>query len=256
MENILPNLKELTPVEYKNSYYFKRDDYFNFEDAGCGGKVRTCISIIKKNLNNIKGLSTAGSRSSPQVHIVSSISKYLKIPCRVHVPCGVLGPEVEAAKKNNAIIIQQKPGYNNVLISRCKKDCIETGFLEIPFGMECEEAIEQTSYQVQNIPYTINRIIVPIGSGMSISGILYGIKKYKKDVKVIGIQVGADPIKRLNKYAPKDWKNILTIIKSEYKYDKKPKNCKFCNIDLDPIYEAKCIEYLEKNDLLWIVGHR
>ena len=36
MENILPNLKELTPVEYKDGYYFKRDDYFNGAINGWG----------------------------------------------------------------------------------------------------------------------------------------------------------------------------------------------------------------------------
>ena len=45
------------------------------------------------------------------------------------------------------------------------------------------------------------------------------------------------------------------IIKSKYNYEKviiKDIN----GIILDPIYEAKCVEFLEENDLFWIIGKR
>lgn len=47
-----------------------------------------------------------------------------------------------------------------------------------------------------------------------------------------------------------------TILKSELPYEKKAENYKLGNLELDKIYEAKCLPYLQKGDLLWVVGRR
>ena len=72
--------------------------------------------------------------------------------------------------------------------------------------MECQEAVEQTRLQVANIPKSTKRIVVPVGSGMSLCGILHGLQDVGLGhVPVLGIVVGASPIKRLTKYAPIFW---------------------------------------------------
>ncbi|MNV43035.1 threonine synthase [compost metagenome] len=185
---------------------------------------------------------------------MAHIAADLGIPCRVHVPWGNLSPELESAQKMGAEIIQAKPGFNSIIISRARKDSKELGWTEIPFGMECQQAIDLTSFQTINIPQEVNRIVVPVGSGMSLSGILDGVYKYGLNIPVLGIQVGADPNKRLTQYIPEQYKYELE--KSDLHYHERYPSPMFQGIDLDPIYEAKCIPFLKPNDLLWIVGIR
>ena len=244
--------QKLTPIEKYNNIFVKRDDLYTIAGV-CGGKARTCYAIAK----HAKGIITAGSRVSPQVLLASAIAKHLGIPCRVHVPSGNFTPELTATKANGAIIIQHKPGYNSVIIKRAKDDAIANPeYTYIPFGMECWEAIEQTKYQVQNIPKGVKRIVVPVGSAMTLAGILNGLVEYKMNIPVVGIVVGADPVKRLDHYAPIFWRKKCTLINSEDNYHLSRNNVYLDNILLDPIYEAKCLPYIKPGDLFWIVGIR
>ena len=245
------NYNDLTPVEKIGNFTVKRDDLYAVNGVN-GGKVRTCFYLAQ----NAKGLVTAGSRESPQVNIVAHIAKELNIPCRVHTPEGKLSPEVEAAKNIGAEVIQHKAGYNSVIIKRAKDDALENGFTEIPFGMECCEAVEATKNQVKNIPPDTKRIVIPVGSGMSLSGLLHGLIENNLNIPVLGVRVGADPTERLNKYAPSNWKKMVTLVSSELDYHQHETNNDFFGLTLDPVYEAKCIKFLIEGDLLWVVGIR
>lgn len=248
----------LTLVDFKDNFYFKRDDYYNQFNV-YGGKVRSAYKIISEN-TNAKGFTTAGSKQSPQIIICSTICENLKIPFVAHTPSGKLSKEFEKIINNSYTnIVQHKAGYNSVIIKRAKDYALENDFCYIPFGMECDEAILGTAEQINNLPFDkIKRIVVPVGSGMSLLGILKGLKDKSLNISVIGIVVGADPMKRLFKFSLKYNINLnnLKLIRSEESYETYIKDNIFCGIDLDPIYEAKCIPYLQENDLLWIVGHR
>ena len=137
----------ITPIEKRGNCWIKRDDTYIIAYAG-GGKARSCWELSKKAT---KGLVTAGSRHSPQINIVAHISKELKLPFNAHTPQGSLGEELTQAQSLGAKIIQHKAGYNNVIIARAKQDALENDYTYIPFGMECSEAVKQTSYQVKNI---------------------------------------------------------------------------------------------------------
>lgn len=244
-------LDAVTPIEKYGDVWVKRDDKFRVAGVN-GGKVRTCLALS----SDAVGLVTAGSRSSPQVNIVAHIAKHLGVPCRVHVPSGELTPELLSARGADAEIIQETPGYNNVIISRAKKDADESGWTNIPFGMECSEAIEQVRRQVVNIPDGIQRIVVPVGSAMSLAGILWGLKDSGLEIPVVGVTVGADPTNRLDEYAPPDWRNIVTLVDSGTDYSVPATTTTWHGIQLDPYYEAKCIPFVEDGDLFWIVGVR
>lgn len=248
-----PSSNILTPQEAIGNICVKRDDLF--EVAGVrGGKARTCWHLAQ----NSTGLVTASSRHSPQANIVAHIAQELGISCHIHTSCGELFPELLSARKCGAEIIQHKPGYNSVIIARAREDAIKNGFTNIPFGMECWEAINQTSKQARNLILGIRRIVIPVGSGMSLAGVLWGLKDSYRQIPVTGIVVGADPTKRLNKYAPSDWQTITTLIKSPFKYhESAPRELTHWRLqNLDPIYEAKCVPFLQPGDLFWIVGIR
>ena len=151
-------MSSLTPIEKQGTIFVKRDDKFAIAGVS-GGKVRSCWVLAQ----GASGLVTAGSRSSPQINIVAQIARKLGIPCRAHTPQGILSHELLMAKMAGAEIIQHKAGYNSVIIRRALDDAKDTGYTNIPFGMECSEAITQTMLQVENIP-DVKRIVIPVGS--------------------------------------------------------------------------------------------
>jgi 1-aminocyclopropane-1-carboxylate deaminase/D-cysteine desulfhydrase-like pyridoxal-dependent ACC family enzyme len=250
-KNFTNILAKLTPVETHDGIKVKRDDLFELGGAR-GGKARTCYYLG----HGASGLVTAGSRVSPQILITAYVSKYFDIPCRCHTPSGEMTNELKLAEKLGAEIIQHHPGYNSVIVARAKRDAETLRWREIPFGMECQEAVRQTMNQVYNIPKDTKRIVMSVGSGMSLSGVLWGLKKRELKIPVLGVVVGANPYKRLDAYAPKEWKHMVSLVSSEFDYHKSPETVKLKGISLDPIYEAKTIPFIKDGDLLWIIGHR
>ncbi len=244
-------LQEVTPMQEHGGYRVKRDDLFEFAGV-CGGKVRTCLALAQGAV----GLITSGSRSSPQVNIVAHIAKSVGIPCRAHVPLGALSPELDRAREMGAEIIQHPTGYNSVIVKRAKQDLVQhQGWTEIPFGMQCFEAVRQTANQVRNIPAT-GRIVVPVGSGMSMAGILQGLHRFNRRNRVLGVMVGADPRERLVTFGPMYSGRNSTLVVSGLPYQEEAKNTLLGDLCLDPIYEAKCLPFLEKGDIFWCVGIR
>lgn len=243
----------LTPVQYldEQGIWLKRDDYF--VRAGVrGGKARTC-SVLAKGAS---GLVTSGSRSSPQANIVAHIAQQLGIPARIHAPTGELSPELVDAQSVGAEIIQHKAGYNSVIKARANEDATARGWINIPFGMECNEHVRQTRSQVRNVPLAIKRLVVPVGGGMSLAGILWGMWEYGLTAPVLGVVVGGSPTAHLDCYAPNDWRRRVTLIPSGTDYHESAENSSLTGIKLDPHYEAKTISFLQPGDLLWIVGIR
>jgi|SRR5580765_1996789 len=252
-------LRFITPIEQHKGIYVKREDMF--EIAGIrGGKVRACWALSQGAV----GLVTAGSRQSPQCNIVAQIAKHLKVPCHVHTANGELGPEVKLAVKAGAIIHQWDMGYSNVLACRARNHAKELGYTEIPFGMECQESISQTRRQVKNLPKGMRRVVVCVGSGMSLAGVLWGLQDEFIKVPVLGVRVGGgvdqekfSPVlrRRLDRYAPPWWRRVR-FVHAGGKYDEFAKETMLGTLKLDPIYEAKCLPFLEKGDLFWVVGIR
>lgn len=248
---VADNTPAVTPIERLGDVWVKRDDTYSVAGVA-GGKVRSCWALAQ----GAPGLVTAGSRQSPQVNIVAHIAHRLGIPCRVHVPSGAFTPELEAAQAAGAEVVQHKPGHNSVIIARAREDAKARGWREIPFGMECAEAPRQTATQVVDLPADVKRIVVPVGSGMSLAGVLWGLRNAGLAVPVVGVVVGAEPAKRLDRYAPQGWRDMATLVRSEQDYHDAAPRTNLGGLELDPIYEAKCLPFLQPGDLLWVVGVR
>jgi len=250
MEDLIYNL---TPVEKKGNNWIKRDDMFEYAGQK-GGKARAALYLIT-NGTKPKSITTAGNRNSPQINIISSIGKKLGIPVTAFTSTGELGNEVKIAKTKGADIKQVMYGYENVISSNAKKYSEKNNSLLIPFGMDTEEVHPLTARQVKNIPKDVKRIVVPVGSASSIIGIVKGVKEYRPDIKILGVVVGANPLRKLNKYVP-DWKKYAKLQRLSIPYQQPATITNFKGIELDPYYEAKTIPYIKDNDLLWIVGVR
>ena len=248
-------VEDYTPVhKMEGGVWVKRDDLYGAYGAP-GGKARTCLRIAMAHRG--KTLVTAGSRGSPQVHIVALIAKGLGVACRVHVPAAKQSyPELELARELGAEVVEHRPGYNSVIAARAKADAINTGAAHIPFGMECVEAVEETAGQCGNLPVHAARIVVPVGSGMSLAGIIRGVAaKFLAPIPILGVVVGASPTKRLDKYAP-HWRNYCTLVRPQEGYSMPAKHTSWWGIELDPHYEAKAAPFVKPGDLFWVVGIR
>lgn len=252
-----PIANDLTPIERHGEFWLKRDDLYEFAGVR-GGKVRACLALARRALAlGYPGLVTAGSRSSPQVNIVAHIAREFGLGCRAHIPWAIhkpLGPEVLAAREAGAEVIQHEPGHNSVIIRRAKDDALALGWFEIPFGMECEEAVALTAAQVPDrFPDGVQRIVIPVGSAMSLAGLLHGLRARNTEIPVLGVRVGSDPKKRLAEWAPGFLGQDVELIDAVVKYDKHV-IAEVGGVPLDSIYEAKCATSLRPGDLLWIVG--
>jgi hypothetical protein len=249
-------LNELTPVEYYDGIWVKRDDLF--EIAGVrGGKVRTAYKLSRQAFENGKKvLVTVGSRLSPQIEIVAHIAKHFGMHCRAHTTLGEFSSELKLASSMGAEIIQHHMGFNNVLSARATEDVENdpTAAL-IPFGMRSQEAIQQTRRQIANIPKDCKRIVVPVGSGMSLNGILWGLLDANINLPVLGVLIGGKITSTMHKYGPPLWPTMVKFIDDGLPY-KQLVDAYIGTVQLDPIYEAKAAKFAKPGDLFWCVGVR
>ena len=242
---------DLTPVEEHAGVWVKRDDLFEPFGRGVrGGKVRACLQLSEGAI----GLVTASSRVSPQAECVARVAELRGIPARIHVPQGPETRELAAAVAAGAEIVMWRPGHNSVIVARARQDAATRGWALVPFGMECAEAVAATRRQTANLP-SCTRVVVPVGSGMSLAGILWGLLDREMYVPVLGIRVGADPSRRLDRWAPPVWWAWVRMVEPAAGYHH-PVDASLGGLALDPYYEAKCVPYLRPGDLFWVVGRR
>ena len=257
--------KGYTPVQYKEraGVWLKRDDLYTVCGVH-GGKSRAAYEIITELIG--KGYSTivtAGSRQSPQCEIVSYICEQLGIDCVLFMPTGANTSVIDHIEGNSHTRIERvRPGYNNVIIARSREYAKDRGYGYVPFGMECVDNVKITSEQVGNLPFeelreSGGKLVIPVGSGMSFSSVITGLSQGVGvfDIPILGIQVGKDPTKIISEYAEDLEFMNYEIIKSSVDYHT-PVTAFIDDVQLDPIYEAKCAEYLRKGDCLWVVGRR
>ena len=246
----------VTPIEKHGKIYVKRDDLFMVCGAN-GAKARAAHSMIKKAIDKgFKSFSTAGSRKSPQINIVAKICEHYGVKFTAHTPKGKLSDELLDAQKSGAKIIQHKAGYNSVIKARSKEWAKENNAFDVPFGMMHDNAINETAAQVQDIPKKVKRIVIAVGSGINLCGLLKGMERNNIKIPVLGIVIGAKPEKTLDKYAPENWRDMVTLKNAGLDYHDEVKDNNFHGIKTDPIYEAKCLKFLKKKDLFWIIGVR
>lgn len=218
-----------------------------------GGKARACLAYARRST---VGLLTAAARQSPQSVIVAAIAAGMGLPCRIHTASGDMTEELNRARQLNAQLIFHRGGYGSVIARRARDEAASTGWTLVPFGMECSEAVLLAARQAANVPSAAQRIVVPVGSGMTLAGILMALFQKGRQLPVVGVVVGADPTRRLDKWAPGVWRSMVQLHWSRLPYKRPAKDVQLGQVSLDPFYEAKCVPYLREQDCLWIVGQR
>ena len=256
-------LEELSPVEFVDGIYLKRNDKLSIYNVNGGKSQGAYYLVADARSKGFNSVTTVGSRFSPQCNIVSDICENEGITCHLFMPkAKEVGKVIEAIQKRSRSVLHLIPyGYTSNLIYNAKKFCQQNDSYFIPFGMKCAENINVIARQCRNIPKNIKRIVVPIGSGVTFCGVLKGLMDLGRcDIKVVGIYTGADssrifilnnlPFMNEIKYELRFYKPQLTPSK---RYEEQL-DIKIGDVSLNERYEAKCFQFLEKDDLFWIVG--
>lgn len=268
---------KLTPVIKYDNVYVKRDDLFKpFEDIPLnGGKLRQAFALLENNKQIIKEkynntVVTATSIHSPQGLIISKVAKYNNMNCYVFVGRtneGVVNRNNlmhEVVKDSKLKIIGG--AWNNVLKKYSTDFCLENNYFLVNYGINLNDdkdaILNSIILQVKNLPNELDYLVIPIGSGITFSGILLGLQKYNKKVKhVIGVQIsGQNLINKIRYNLGFEQTCFEYYISNEYKYSKQVKSY-IGDLLLDPIYEAKAWDYFIKNFdyrnkkvCFWVVG--
>ena len=257
MKRPVVDIEALTPVQKVDKLYLKRDDLFQIPEIGiCGGKARACWVLSQ----GAAGLVTGCSRLSPQQQLVSRVAALFGIPCHIHTALGKYTTEMQDAVAHGAEMFQHYNGFSIVLSSKARRDAERLGWTNIPFGMESDTAVNCTRRQVQNIPAEAQRLVVPIGSGISVAGILYGLRDRGLDIPVLGVRVGGGHSgqrikRRLDRFGPVFWQRQLTIVQATVPYEKAVV-ATAAGVEVDQHYESKAVEFLQDRDCFWVVGRR
>lgn len=275
--------KYITPVEYVEGIYVKREDLFKpypFSNAN-GSKLRQCALLIEKNIDIARnGIITGTSVVSPQSVILASVAKDMNVPCTILYG----GTNEENLKKKKYpmmakalganIVIGSKIGYTSVLEARARDFAAQKNLFLVEYGFDLinnlDVFIESVALQVENIP-EVDNLCVTCGSAITLIGILYGIALYKKHIKnVYAFAIAPNRIDKLHKYRnllfsetgillPLEKVRYIDYFKKVgYNYNKSV-NESIGNIVLHPKYEAKTYRWLKNSSLegetlFWIVG--
>lgn len=255
---------QLTPVEGYGPIYAKRDDLW--EERGPdgvvlarGAKARTAGLLLRSACaQGYGGIVLGTARNSSVPGMVARMAAAYGLGMQLHIPAAArpYSPEVAAAVQAGVELHEERPGYMSVIASRARAAATERGWYHIPLGLEHQLGVDATAAQVVGLPAGVRRIVCSVGSGMMLAGVLWGLHRQPAAaVPVLGITVGQDPRRRLARYAPPPWEQMVELQPAAHGFHDEVEGA-VGSLRLDPVYEAKCAALLQPGDLLWIVAHR
>ncbi|MYT30481.1 MULTISPECIES: pyridoxal-phosphate dependent enzyme [unclassified Streptomyces] len=242
----------VTPVEEHDGILVKREDAWSRGGAS-GAKARALFTVA----GGASGIVSAGARISPQLERAAIVAHALGIPSRLHTGWGADTAETALAAAAEAEVLRHCPGRLSVIRARYRTDAEHLsgrGWACVPYGMEHPVYLEQVADQAAQLPSHVRRIVVPVGSGITLAAILRGLARASSRTPVLGVRVGGDPTPVLDRYAP-GWHARATLVTTTAAFGDSVPN-RLGALALDPHYEAKTLPFLSSGDLLWAVGVR
>ncbi len=284
------HLSALTPWEFKQGIWFKREDYFcplGFHGPN-GSKMRQLIWYVNRYRPGKTHIVTGASVQSPQLSMSAIVGNHFGLPCTQVVyskPTTVLShdnPRISAGF--GARFDYAKGPYNPILQARtehlanCDRDSLLVHYgITLPAELYSPEDLfefhTQGAQQLDNVPPQVKTLIVPAGSCNSLTSVLLGLSQDPHNVTQL-YTLGIGPDKRqwaLGRLAYMGvdpsrfefaWKHHSLHETGFSSYSEKFKGERYCGIDYHPTYEAKMWRYLRKHDPIerdgstgfWIVG--
>lgn len=272
--------QDLTPVQDIAGMYFKRDDlYAPFGAGGVnGGKLRQCMMLIEaaqQRNPDIAGVATYCSIHSPQGPITAAASKHYGLPCLV----------AYGGASKNSIATERMPrlamsygatveiisgsGRHNVLKARAEAIAKARNYFVVQYGINLDDygdvLLGAVAEQVQNIPDVLDDLYITCGSGITASGVIIGIERYRKQVRNVHLIATAFDRQEKVKTTLRRFGVSRDFIYHDlfhtrgFAYEKR-QLLRVGGLKLHPHYEAKTMKYIidnglnTRNALMWIVG--
>ncbi len=250
---VLMPVPMLTPVQEVGNIWLKRDDLWQGAPPAKGGKARTADAVCRRAVQEgLTEICAAIDRNSSVPGMLSRVCWHYRLGLRLWIPASKdpLPLPLAEAQENGAALVEIRPGYMSVRRKRLREYVASTeGTVEIGLGLiwgKCGQY--ETFIQTRNVMELVEagevrRVVVPVGSGGMLRGMVPGLPR----VPIFGVCCGGIPDDR---FPPN-----VTLVQSRHGFHKSVK-ASIGDTVLDPVYEAKCFEYLREGDLLWLVGHR
>lgn len=192
----LKQSKVLTPVEKIGDFYFKREDKFSPMGYGNinGSKLRQCIYMIDRyGRQQGKSFVASGSVSgSPQHPFVTAVARYFGMGSLIVT--AVIDRSkyryLQMAEDMGATFVQSRVPYAKALGGQARKIAeknpdqaywLETNITlstQYHGSQEIADFHEVGGLQVKNIPEEVTTLIIPFGSTISATSVLYGLWKH------------------------------------------------------------------------------
>lgn len=281
---------DMSPVEYRDGIWLKREDLYVYPNGVNGSKLRACEFLLGNAITQ-KGFTSVVSASSvlsPQSAIAASIAEWMGVPIIVVVG----GTTVEKALNHSAIRIADEAGaffkaigvgYNPALQATAKKLAEESGAYHLQYGITLPPDASETeisgfhsvvAQQTRNLPPEVKRLVLPFGSGNTGAGVLLGLAQNPNAVEEVHLMcIGPDRRAwldaRLELLGYPRFMLPFDIIEHELhpKFatygDRMPAT--LGGVEMHPTYEGKVVRYLDMlgpdwwaiprgDTALWVVG--
>lgn len=200
-------MTDLTPVELHDGIWVKREDLYRNELFGVNGaKLRACQHLIgRAEAQGAHTVVSASSVLSPQAAMAAVVASDYAMECLVIVG----GTTPEKALKHKSIAIASAAGarieaiavgYNPALQSAALRAAQAPGHWRLPYGistppdsslLDLEEFVSVGAPQTTNLPDEVETLVLPLGSGNTACGVLYGLHDARpsrlREVVTLGI---------------------------------------------------------------------
>lgn len=247
----------ITPVERCGGYWLKRDDLWGAPGLPArGGKARTADAICRRARGlGVAELCSAHDRNSGVPAVLARVCRHHGVSLRVWLPASkdaLPGPFLEAIKYG-AVLEEVRPGYMSVRQKRMRDYAEGTAGRAVVLGVGLQWdgcGMVETAAQTCNVVDLVRRgevrrVVVPVGSGGMLRAVAFGLMPC--GVPILGVCCGSPPEGNLP--------SAVTLVQSSVGFAATVEG-RVGEVELDPVYEAKCLEFMEPGDLLWIVAHR
>jgi threonine dehydratase len=262
--------REHTPVEchsvLQKNVNVKRDDLYSLPPAPALGKLRGMRSFLKTLLNG--GTKIVGCFQTR----VSNVGHALAAAC-LEFPglhAVVVYPQlrkqerpesVRRAERLGATVCAIRPNVLPICYQQSKRLLAEMGGVLLPFGMDCVDAVDAVVREATLLPASVYRagtVIVPCGSGVTLGGVLRGIRYPVR--RVVGVSCGRS-VEKIRKCVEKyiSIPPFVDLVAPSLPYYQSPRTC--CPFPAHPHYDLKAWKYLAEHldelqepILFWNVG--
>lgn len=289
----------MTPVQRVDGLWVKREDLFTGPAGTNGSKLRMAHHLLTQAKNSgVTHVFSAQSVLSPQAVMTAHLCREMGMECTLVVggttpEKALRHPYIRSAFEQAEAYLECAPvGYNPVIQKLAARRVEEENLLgsglawQMPYGIttppdataeDIETFMRVGGAQVRNLPSSLRTIVIPLGSGNTACGIIYGLhrnwSKFEDLERVVLVGVGPDRfswlLDRLKRVLKGDilpgveLVHLTTYPDFATYSDRMPES--LGDIALHPTYEGKVVRYLNQlmpdwwtldteDTLFWIVG--